>query len=551
MPSNGERRSQAKERGRDLLRLPTVRVDQGLYGAVLVLLALAPLMRGWRFVRDDVVLIMPDLNETWLSVQAAGHLDQNVGPWSRIGLFHPGPMWFYWCAPFLRLSGGRPAGLFLAALALSSVCAVVTVEQVRRALGISAGLVAAVVVAGVFVLLDPTGLAFPWNPTVLIMPVLAAGASVALAGSGRSIGAACTGIVFSWFVVQTHLGALPLGAALLLASVILAGRAIGREWRQRLGWIATTSLCLLVPLIPIARDQVSGTQNATTVARYVATGEVSRRFPEDPPSENQHLGLSAVLRESAAITTLVQGDIARWAGADLLLAREHRPMSIAPLVLFALVIGAVLASVRLVRPHRRSEDFLGWMGLVALGGTVIQTIVAIRARDEFRPYLIAASAGVGGVLWLVAALQIQVVLVQRLRASTTHLARQTIRGAVALSLMVPLWLFMRAPLEGVTLDLRSADGASQAIAQSLPTRHVRVQVDRIGTMAESQRLVAALERDGMSVTVEGREVAHFSDRQRRTDPEAVRIVVTPVNEVPPSIEPLAMVEGFAVVAVAE
>ena len=531
------------------MRLRALRLDQVLYCAAVVLLAAAPMIRGWRFVHDDVVLIMPDLNETWLSTMAAADLDQSVGPWSRIGLFHLGPMWFYWCAPFLALAGGQPAGLFLGALALVSACSVVTVEQVRRSLGISAGLVAAVTIAFALVLLDPTGVAFPWNPTVLILPTVAALVSAARAAATRSVASACLGIVLSWFVVQTHLGALPLGASLLVASTVFAARALHGEWMPRLGWTIVAVLCVALPVVPIARDQIVGTQNATAVARYVTTGRVSPRFPEDPPSPSPKLGTGTVLRESASITTLIQGDVARWAGADLLLARDHEPSTIAPAVLLALLATSASAAMRLQRSRRSGQrsEFLGWLGLVACTAVIIQTIVAIRARGEFRPYLIAASAGVGIVLWLAAALQARQVLVDQAQQLSIS-ARRILEICTAALLLIPLGMFLQPPLEGIPLQLESSNQASKEIAARLGTRHVRVRADRIGTMAATQRLVAGLERDGMIVTVDGREIAHFSDHQRRHDNAAVEINLVPVDPAEPmAAAPLTMVEGFAVI----
>jgi hypothetical protein len=525
-------------------------LDRVIYGAVLVLLVAAPLMRGFRFVHDDVVLLMPDLNETWLSAMSAGHFDQNVGPWSRIGLFHPGPMWFYWCAPFVALADGEPAGLFLAALALVSVCSALIVEEVRRSLGISAALVSAFTVAVALLFLDPTGLAFPWNPTVLILPAAVGMVSVARAAAQRSVGSACLAILSGWFVVQSHLGALPLGGAILLAGVVLATRALAPTWRTKVGWITVTAVCVLVPVVPIVRDQIAGEGNAVAAARYAVTGTVSPRFPADPPSESANLSASEVMQESSSVTTLIQGDIARWAGADLLLARRHQPLPGAPWVLLGLTAVAAVAgwSLRRAAHHSaRHSSFVGWLGLVACVAVVIQSVVAVRAAGEFRPYLIAASAGVGVVLWLVAALFVHQRQARRVR--TLSVARRNfVKSCFALGLLVPVGLFVRPPLEGLAPKLQPSRDASQQIESAIDGGHVRLTVDRIDTLLASQQLVAALEREGMTVTIEGRESAHFGDRQRRADAGAVGIeilLLDPTTNV--SSKPIATMEDFIVV----
>lgn len=317
---------------------------------------------------------------------SAGHFDQNVGPLSRIGLFHPGPMWFYWCAPFLRLSRGEPTGLFLAALTLVSVCAGVILEQVRRSLGISAALVTALTLA-----------------------------------------------------------------------------------------------------------------------------------------------VSYLSQESGSVTTLVQGDIARWAGADLLLARDHRPRRSAPILMLGLAIISFAAALMLRGSSAwrcDRSDLLGWLGVVAVTGLVLQAVVAVRARGEFRPYLIAVSAGAGVVAWLVAALVAHRLTVTRL-GSMTAAGRSVLKAAAGVAIAVPLVLFLGSPLEGFPPGLQPSQDASQQLESALDGRYVRVRVDRIDTLLFTQQLVAALERSGWTVTVEGREVAHFSDRQRREDPGAILIEAVP------------------------
>jgi hypothetical protein len=513
-------------------------------------LVAAPLIRGFRFVHDDVVLLMPDLNETWLSAMSAGHFDQNVGPWSRIGLFHPGPMWFYWCAPFVALADGEPSGLFLAALTLVSLCSALIVEQVRRSLGVAAALVAAFTVALALLFLDPTGLAFPWNPTVLILPGAVGMVSVARAAAQRSVGSACLAILTGWFLVQSHLGALPLGGTILLAGVVLAARALAPDWRTKVAWMIVTAVCVLVPVAPILRDQLAGEGNAVAAARYAVTGTVSPRFPADPPSESADLSVSEAMQESSSVTTLIQGDIARWAGADLLLARRHEPLPAAPVVLVGLTAVAVVAGWSLRRPTRHSRahsSFVGWLGVVACVAVVIQSVVAVRAASEFRPYLIAASAGVGVVLWLVAALSIH----QRLapRARKMAIARRNfLKVCLVAGLLVPVGLFATPPLEGLKPQLQPSRDAGRQIEAAIDGGHVRLTVDRIDTLLVSQQLVAALEREGMTVTIEGRESAHFSDRQRRADAGAVGLEVLPLDPTAylPS-KPMATMENFVVV----
>src|SRR5580765_4791246 len=52
---------------------------------------------------------------TWMASTG----DLLLGPYSRFQWHHPGPVAFFWIAPFYALSGARPAGLGAGALALN------------------------------------------------------------------------------------------------------------------------------------------------------------------------------------------------------------------------------------------------------------------------------------------------------------------------------------------------------------------------------------------------------------------------------------------------
>src|SRR5215467_11034858 len=67
---------------------------------------------------------------TWMASTG----DLLVGPYSRFQWHHPGPIAFYWIAPFYALSGAKPVGLSAGALALNlAVLAIMTSIVIRRA----------------------------------------------------------------------------------------------------------------------------------------------------------------------------------------------------------------------------------------------------------------------------------------------------------------------------------------------------------------------------------------------------------------------------------
>src|SRR5262245_13575849 len=67
---------------------------------------------------------------TWM----ASNGDLLLGPYSRFQWHHPGPLAFFWIAPFYMLSGARAAGLNAGALALNlAALAILTSIVIRRA----------------------------------------------------------------------------------------------------------------------------------------------------------------------------------------------------------------------------------------------------------------------------------------------------------------------------------------------------------------------------------------------------------------------------------
>src|SRR5262252_1942458 len=104
---------------------------------------------------------------TWMASTG----DLLLGPYSRFQWHHPGPISFFWIAPFYALSGARPAGLSAGALTLNlAVLAILTSIVIRRADTILAVAIMAVLVryswriAPVFT--------SAWNPHLIVLATM-------------------------------------------------------------------------------------------------------------------------------------------------------------------------------------------------------------------------------------------------------------------------------------------------------------------------------------------------------------------------------------------
>lgn len=468
-------------------------------------LAAAPVALGFRIVRERSVLLMPDLLETALAAQGAGHGQQFVGAWSRLGLYHPGPLWFWWASPFFAAAGAQPSGLFFAALALVAVGGPAVVAMIGVEAGALGGGVAAVTLLAAVHQLGLVGLAAPWNPTVLIVPVAVGLVAAAVSWRRAVWWTAPVAVAAGSFTAQAHLGAVGLGGlitASTLAGVVRQRRSIVRPWRLGLA----LAVVLVAAWSPVVFDQVAGSGNLGAVSRYVATGEVDPRFAPEPPSRSLQLQPEGVVAQLASVTAMVEGDGASWAGADFQRGLEHRPSpwSVATLVV---LVGCAVAGIW-------TDGFLRPLSTLALLGLLVELVAAARGRHEFRPYLIAGGAGVGIVLWLVAALLVTRWLRPRLRLHrpVPRLVAMTV-GCMAvgfLALSLPVDRFPGLPL---SIDHRSS--AIARIQRLDPASGVELRVDDVRLLNAQQRLVLALEHAGVRVGVHGRYGSRFSDRQRR------------------------------------
>src|SRR5581483_10215299 len=222
VPLIRERRPDGSGRRMDWWALATVAVP----GAVLLAQAARVSVGPW----GDQAAIQ-------LSVDRALRAGQLLGPYSRFGWSHPGPLYFYLLAGPYRVLGSTARGL-LGASVLLTVAAAVGVVVAAGAIGgrLVARAAAAVVVAEMAAL-GPGILSQVWNPVATIVPTtlflvccagLAAGRWWALAGV---VGAGS-------FLVQTDVSTGLVVLVLAGAAVVCAVVAARRSFRPVVALVA-------------------------------------------------------------------------------------------------------------------------------------------------------------------------------------------------------------------------------------------------------------------------------------------------------------------------
>lgn len=189
-----------------------------------------------------------------------------VGPYSRYGWNHPGPLLFWLLALPYRLSGSSSGSLLFSA-AVINVAAVVGIGVFAWRRGRLALVAITSTALGLVVLhIGPSQLRDPWNPSVTVLPLALFIVTAWSTAEGDRIAPLVLAVVGS-FLVQSHIGFVPMVVVLTLIGVLGFVRAGGSRTPVVVGGIAL-ALCW----IPVLVDQFWGSGNLMSVTRYFTTG---------------------------------------------------------------------------------------------------------------------------------------------------------------------------------------------------------------------------------------------------------------------------------------
>ena len=455
-----------------------------------------------------------------LQIRDIGHHAVLLGPYSRFGWFHPGPLLYYLLWLPYRVTGSAAVSLVLAALTLNAVTVVAIAFVARKRGGLP------LVVLTLFftgVLTAALGAQFfrdVWNPdiTVLAFVLFVLLAWSLSCGDAWSLPAS---VAVGSFLVQTHVSYGLVTAALLCAGVVGAAVTV---WRRRhderprvRSWVralVVTAGVLALLWLPVLIQQLTQTPGNLATLYH---------FFRDHHREHSYGDAWHVLASQlSAWPDWIHGSVVRniYSGALDLSGKAPIPVS-----LIVLVGAGVLT-------WRRAKDALRFDALLVVA--VVAAVASVsRIVGDIFPYLVTWTWAIGMLTWL--AIAWSVARWWQTRESTDPRVGRIALGVAAVGLVVVCAVNVVDAAGAGNPDpigSRRVAALTPLVRDALPAGRGAVEI-RAGTTPGSVWIGAgiadALERDGIDTVVsQGLGFAYGAERVVKRG-ERVRLVVLPVE----------------------
>ncbi len=405
-----------------------------------------------------------------------------VGPYSRDGWSHPGPLFYYLSAVPYRLLGSNTAAMLVDALLINGIAIAVIVATAKRWGGILLALPVALACAMLIVSLPNGFLENPWNPYVPVLPFGAFVITTWAAACG-SRWAFLFAVFIGTFCMQTHIGYAPLVLALLAWCVVHILRDRPSHWLATFGWGSALLAVLWFP--PLLQQVTSDSGNLRTIGHYFL----------NPPGRVHTIseGWRVVVAQFTFLPDWIAGlrNVSPWSGEPgVVIGPAPIPVLLAPF-LIAIVVA--------FRSRRRVDSRLATAIVISLAASVYAIAHTISSMYEYRLRWV----------WVLAALAMAFTVYEAARLlaprANARVSRAVLVAALALSATLASFGVANAT------SARPPDPGQAAIGQSLSEQVLRHLPRRPGVVllqptsflasSASAAMQLYLERHGLHVVI--------------------------------------------------
>jgi hypothetical protein len=467
----------------------------------------------------------PSSDDAWIELQIRdiGHRAVLLGPYSRFGWFHPGPILYYLLWLPYRISGSTGVSLVVAALTLNGLVIVGIALVARRRGGLPLALITLLLVGLLCAAEGAQTWRDVWNPNITILPFVLL-VFVAWSLSCAEAWALPVGVAVASFLVQSHVSYGLVAGALMLAGGVGAAITV---WRRRGApdharrirswtWSVVVSVAVGAFLwLPVVVQQVRD-----------EPGNLGRllRFFRDHGREHSYGDAWHVVASQLGVVP----DWVRSHAVDNIYTGAVELSGSAPIAVWA----AVLVVAAVVTWRRAKDAFRLDVLLVA---TVVVAVVSVsRIVGEIFPYLVAWTWAVGMLVWL--AISWSVVRWWQTRGASDARVGKIALGVVAAGLVVVTVVNTVDAATAGDPDARGSREVKELVAKvkdALPPGDGVVEIRAAPTAASAwigAGIAAQLERDGVETRV-APDLGFAYGPDRVVGDERVRLVVLPVEDV--------------------
>lgn len=454
-----------------------------------------------------------DIAVSELYVELATKAELLVGPYSRFGWHHPGPMYFYLVAPFYAIAGHQAAAMYAMALAINLGAVVLIAWVLARHTRLPEA-VTTIAVIGLFAWRVPRFLASTWTAHVPILASLACLVVAAAVMGGRRRLLPFL-VICGSFAMQTHVSFAPL--VIVIGGIAVAVLVARRDTTGSPGPMLNASAWLLACLwiLPVSEAISHAGGNLAALWRFFVVEPGPGHSIQDAIRYGSY-GLMGMLRPDLDLP---------WGG--------HVELTGVPWMILGSALQVGLLAVIARRNFRADRRFDGHLAIVLVGATLIAVWGLSRIRDDILSHEVFKLSALG-------ALNIGVIAAAGVRAVIDAVAHRPVAPIVgrlgyAVVLLAVMAIGVR-DLDSLTAFERRLQAHSaivpafQAVRDYVVAERVRKPLIRVGAdrWGDAAGILLRLRQQGFPAAVTDPNVAMFSEAFVATgDEDAVVTLADP------------------------